>query len=50
MPLDEAGEDAARFVVNNAWPVKYDPSDYNAKGNDVSIETLTISYERLERA
>jgi phage tail-like protein len=47
--LDEAGEDAARFVVNNAWPVKYDPSDYNAKGNDVAIELMELTHEGYER-
>jgi len=47
--LDEAGEDAARFVVNNAWPVKYDPSDYNAKSNEVAIELLELTHEGYER-
>lgn len=47
--LDEAGEDAARFVVNNAWPVKYDPADYNAKSNEVAIELLELTHEGYER-
>lgn len=47
--LDEAGEDAARFVITDAWPVKYDPSDLNAKGNEVMIELLELANEGIER-
>lgn len=46
---DEAGADAARFVVSNAWPMKYDPTDLNAKGNEVLIELLELVHEGLER-
>jgi phage tail-like protein len=46
---DEAGADAARFVVTDAWPVKYDPSDLNAKGNEVLIELLELANEGIER-
>ncbi len=31
-----------------AWPVKYEFGDLNAKGNDVAIETLVLTCERLE--
>jgi hypothetical protein len=37
----------ARYVVNDAWPIKYDPGDLNAKGNDVLIETLELSVSGL---
>lgn len=48
--LDEAGKtEKARFVVNKAWPIKYDPSDLNAKGNEVVIEVMEIVHEGLER-
>ena len=47
--LGEAGEDRARFVVSNAWPTKYDPSDLNAKGNEVFIECLELANEGIER-
>ena len=47
--LDEVGQDAARFVVSEAWPIKYDPSDLNAKGNEVLIELLELAHEGLER-
>lgn len=46
---DEAGQDKTRFVVTNAWPVKYDPSDLNAKGNEVMIEMLEFANEGIER-
>jgi phage tail-like protein len=46
---DEAGGDAARFVITDAWPVKYDPSDLNAKGNEVMIELLELANEGIER-
>ena len=46
---DEAGADAARFVVTEAWPIKYDPSDLNAKGNEVLIELLELVNEGIER-
>jgi phage tail-like protein len=47
--LDEAGQDKTRFVVSEAWPVKYDPSDLNAKGNEVLIELLEFVNEGIER-
>jgi phage tail-like protein len=46
---DEAGDDRARFVVSEAWPIKYDPSDLNAKGNEVLIEMLELANEGIER-
>jgi phage tail-like protein len=46
---DEAGVDSARFVVTDAWPVKYEPGDLNAKGNDVMIELLELVNEGIER-
>jgi len=45
----EDGADSARFVVTDAWPVKYDPSDLNAKGNEVLIELLELANEGIER-
>ena len=46
---DEAGADAARFVITDAWPIKYHPSDLNAKGNEVYIEILELVNEGIER-
>ena len=47
--LDEAGAPKARFLVSEAWPVKYDPSDLNAKGNEVFIELLELANEGIQR-
>jgi len=47
--VDEAGGDRARFVVSEAWPMKYDPSDLNGKGNEVFIELLELVNEGIER-
>lgn len=46
--LDEAGADKERLVVTKAWPTKYDPSDLNAKGNEVAIELLELANEGIE--
>jgi len=47
--LDELGKDKARFDIREAWPIKYDPMDLNAKGNDVSIETMELVNEGIDR-
>ena len=46
---DDAGEDKVRWNFFNAWMSKYDAADLNAKGNDVAVDTATITVERLER-
>jgi len=46
---DDTGADRARWNFSNAWPSKYDGPDFNAKGNDVAVDALTVSCERLER-
>ncbi len=45
----ESGEDKAAFEVLKAWPCKYDPSDLNAKGNEVSIDMLELCNEGIKR-
>jgi phage tail-like protein len=46
---DELGGEAARWNFVEAWPTKYDPSDLNAKGNDIAIETLEVAHEGMVR-
>jgi len=46
---DESGADQARFVVSQAWPIKYQPSNLNATGNEVVIELLELANEGIER-
>ena len=48
--LDESGTKVARFTASGAWPVKYNPSDLNAKGNEVVIELLELANDGIERA
>jgi phage tail-like protein len=47
--IDEAGKDQARWDIHSAWPSKYDPPDFSAKGSEVAIETLEIVHEGFKR-
>lgn len=47
--VNEIGDDVNRWEVVDAWPSKYDPMDFNAKGNDVGIEMLEIANEGVKR-
>lgn len=47
--INEAGQDKARWNIERAWPIKYDPMDFSAKGNEVGIETLEIAHEGFKR-
>jgi phage tail-like protein len=46
---DMAGIEVFRWNLYAAFPIKYTAPAFNAKGNDLSIETLEIAYERIER-
>ena len=48
--LDMQGNEKARWDFVNAWPTKWDGSSYNAGGSDLSVETLEIAHEGVERA
>jgi phage tail-like protein len=48
--IDMAGQEVLRWNLFKAFPVKYTAPAYNAKSNDLSIETLEVAYERIERA
>jgi len=47
---DDLGQEKVRWNFFSAWPSKWDGPDFNAKGNDVAISTLTVSCERVEQA
>lgn len=47
---DDHGQEKVRWNFFTAWPSKYDGPDFSAKGNDVAIDTLMISCERMVRA
>ncbi len=46
--LDEARNPVQQWRLRGAWPVKYDPSDLNAKGNEIAIETLELAVESID--
>ncbi len=46
--LDEQRQPVQRWLLRDAWPTKYDPSNLNAKGNEVTIETLELAVEGIE--
>ena len=48
--LDDTGQEKVRWNFFGAWPSKYAGPSFSAKGNDVAIETLTVSCERMLRA
>jgi phage tail-like protein len=48
--LDRAGQERIRWNFREAWPVKWDPPDFNATANEVAIETLELAHEGVERA
>lgn len=47
--IDEEGSDKARWDIVEAWPTKYDASDFSAKANEVIIESLDIVHEGVTR-
>jgi phage tail-like protein len=47
--LDLEGQEKVRWNFFEAWPSKWDGPDFNAKGNDIAIETLELATERIER-
>ncbi len=47
--IDEEGKLKARWNIVEAWPTKYDPSDFRAKGAEVVIESHEIVHEGVTR-
>lgn len=47
--IDEEGNDKARWNVIEAWPTKYDASDFSAKGTEVVVESLDLVCEEVQR-
>ncbi|HEX6874838.1 MAG TPA: phage tail protein [Nocardioidaceae bacterium] len=48
--LDDASREAERWNFFAAWPSALDYPDFSARGNEVSISTMTVTCERLEPA
>ncbi len=47
--LDRQGNEKVRWNFFNAWPTKYDSSNLNAEGNEITIESVELAHEGLER-
>jgi len=47
--IDEEGNDKAQWDIREAWPTKYDSSDFSAKASEVVIETFEIVHEGVKR-
>jgi len=41
--------EVARWNFVNAWPTKWEGPAFNAKGNDLSIDTLVLAHEGITR-
>jgi len=48
--LDMNGQEVYRWNIFAAFPVKYTAPSFNAKNNEIAIETLELAYERIERS
>ena len=48
--LDDQGQPKVRWNFSEAWPSKWEGPRLIARGNDVAIESLTLTCERLEQA
>jgi phage tail-like protein len=47
--LDSHGEEKARWNFVDGWPTKWDGPTFNAGATELSIETLEIAHEGVER-
>jgi phage tail-like protein len=45
--LDEEGNLAMQWQLDNAWPTKITSTDLKAEGNEVSVGTIEIAHEKL---
>ncbi len=47
--VDAEGNSKARWNIFEAWPMKYDATDFNAKNSEVMVESLEIAHEGFKR-
>jgi len=47
---DNEGNEKIRWNFINAWPTKWEGPGFDAKANDVALETLTIAHEGVDKA
>ena len=48
--LDDTGQEVSRWNFFEGWPTRWTGPSFNATSSEVSIETLEIVHERIERA
>ena len=48
--LDDKRNEVVRWNFHDGWICKWDGPAFNAKSNEVAIETIEIAHESLERA
>ncbi len=46
--LDDARQPVLRWLLREAWPVKWEISELDASKNEIAIETLELAHEGLE--
>jgi phage tail-like protein len=42
-------DEVTRWILHNAWPMKYTGPDLKANANEVAIESIEIAHEGLEK-
>ena len=47
--LNESGDPVAVWQVIQAYPVKWNVSNFNANSNTIAIETIEFAYQYFER-
>jgi phage tail-like protein len=47
--LDSSGDEKARWNFVDGWPTKWDGPSFNAGASELSVETLEIAHEGVER-
>ena len=48
MALDKNSAPVANWLLFNAYPVKWEISDFDANENEILIETMELSYQRYQ--
>jgi phage tail-like protein len=48
--LDSRGDEKSRWNFVDGWPTKWDGPTFNAGASELSIETLEIAHEGVERS
>ncbi len=43
-------KEVARWNFVRAWPTKWEGPSFNATGNEIAVETLTLAHEGVDRA